>query len=380
MEVDSKKPKSLKNIADLKPCYLFVSKSNSILEERIEALKRLLKNQINMDTDFKIFYGGEEINEQELSNFYNTPSFFSLRKVAVIKNFDKADASLSGTVLELLKKAGSGSLGTILIITASRMIASLKEKENGGPGKVTSRKSKGKTSSELLQLISAIGKIETLNVPFSDSLKKWLYGKSELDGLNFTQKAAARFVENVNFDFNLLKKEYEKIYTYMISEKEKTVDEDTVNKLVSRVFEMKIFDLVDFIGKRDKNNALVALKSVVEEKKSVKSLQASSQSEKNLLGLLTLLHRMFKAFLYIKSPSKDESLKSYVERNIGHIPYMVGRVSSNYSRFSKNFSSAEIIKIFGILNEYDILLRTSYTNSSTGLVLKLISDITDVRV
>ncbi len=75
------KSKQLTKIDDLKPCHLYISKSSSVLDDRIDSLKKFLKSKINFEVDFKIFYGGEEIDEGELVNFYNTPSFFSEKKL-----------------------------------------------------------------------------------------------------------------------------------------------------------------------------------------------------------------------------------------------------------------------------------------------------------
>ena len=56
-------------------------------------------------------------------------------------------------------------------------------------------------------------------------------------------------MENVNLDMNLLKSEYGKLFDYISSEEKKIIDRETVRSLVSRVFSLKIFDLVDFLGK-----------------------------------------------------------------------------------------------------------------------------------
>jgi|GEM_PF-701060 len=380
MEKEESKKLTEKSISSMKPCYMFVSKSSSILDEKISNLKKLLRNQINMDTDFNVYYAAEEINSREFLNYCNTPSFFSMRKVAVIKDIDKAGLDFLDALLDFFNENKCKSQETIIVITASKMPFSRKEQDDDKKTKTKGKKTKGKTFNELIEIISSIGIIETLNAPASSSLKKWLHEKAELDGLNFTQQSANRFIENVNFDLNLLKKEYEKINLYMISEKDKNVGVETVNRLVSRVFEMKIFDLVDFIGKRDKNNALEALKSVLYEKKSVKDAGEQPQSGKGMPGLITLLHRMFKAFLLIKTNGQKDMLLAYVRRHLGHAPYMVQRVSDNYFRFSRNYSIEEIIKIFDILNRYDVLLRTSQQDINSGLVLKFISEITDTKL
>ncbi|MBN1298265.1 MAG: hypothetical protein JW997_01110 [Actinobacteria bacterium] len=373
MQDEQIKIKPVKDISEFKNCYLFVSKSHLVLNERIDNLKKLLKNQINMEMDFKIFYGGEEINEQEFVNYCNTPSFFSLKKVAVVKNFDKAVASFHDKLLELLNNTEGTISSAIIVLTASKLPRIPID------GNESAKKVKVSSLQGIIKRVSSAGVIENINSPSQDSIKKWLYSKSELDGLTFTAIAVNRFVENVNFDFNLLKKEYDKILLYMASEKEKTVSEVIVNKLVNRVLEMKIFDVVDFIGRRDKSAALAALQSVMEDKKSKAGFNGAQKTDKSVIGILTLIHRMFKSFLYIRSTGSKELLKKYIDRYIGHIPFMAGKVLKNYTLFSKNYSTAEIIYVFDILNSYDISLRTSHDRIIPLLVMKLISDITDVK-
>ena len=233
-------------------------------------------------------------------------------------------------------------------------------------------------------MISAIeknGVVKKIFAPFTDSLKKWLDARTELDGVKFTASAAAKFLENINLDMNRLRTEYEKLITFISLEKEKIINEKMVDRLVNRVYDLKIFDLVDYIGARDKENALKALGAVMKEKQS-------------MIGIITLIHRMFKVFLYFKCSPQETGrplpespgtgsldledqggkVKKYISRNIGHSPYLVNRITSNYLRFSKNYNAAEIRGVFDILNKYDIALRSGDTQESI-LLTKLIIDI-----
>jgi DNA polymerase III delta subunit len=112
------KPKQLTKIDDFKPCHLYISKSSSVLDDRIDSLKKFLKSKINFEVDFKIFYGGEEIDEGELLNFYNTPSFFSEKKVAIIKNIEKVSKNITGIITDMLSNPEINNFSTVLIITA----------------------------------------------------------------------------------------------------------------------------------------------------------------------------------------------------------------------------------------------------------------------
>jgi len=348
------KSKQLTKIDDLKPCHLYISKSSSVLDDRIDSLKKFLKSQINLEVDFKIFYGGEEIDEDELVNFYSTPSFFSEKKVAVIKNIEKVSKNITGIIASLLSNTENKNFSTVLIITSLE--------ESSGRKKI---------DPNLLETIKKIGVIRKIDSPLTGSLRKWLDEKSELDGIKFTNNAAVKLIENVNFDLNLLRTEYEKLYTFIISQKDKTINEVAVDRLVDRVYDMKIFDLVDYVGERDRERAIIALKPIMMEKNP------------NLLGLITLLHRMFKAFMFIKSSDRGNNIdgitwaEKYIQKHIGHSPYIVAKLMNKYIKSSKKYSRGEIVKVFEILSNYDVFFRTQETTTK-NLIIKMISEIIDV--
>ena len=79
------------------------------------------------------------------------------------------------------------------------------------------------------------------------------------------------------------------------------------------------------------------------------------------------------------NPKQHDYAKKYIAAHLGHAPYMLGRVSSNYTRFSKKYSAGEIIMIVSLLNSYDILLRKGEV-SEYNLVLKMINEIVEMKV
>jgi len=348
-----------KDFSRLKPCILYISKSSSILEDKIDEIKQYLKDKINFDWDFKVFYGDSQIDTGELSNFFNTPSFFSERKVAVIKNIEKLPSRDLKTVTAILAETGLKDFNTVLVMTSM----------------------KARVNRDLLEEVKRIGVTKRLNLSDTDSIKKWLEGKCELDGISFTRDAARKMIENVNFDLGLLKKEYEKLYTYLLDKSDRVIDEKTVDKLVSRFYEMKIFDLVDAIGNREKNKALKAFKSVVIEKQST-------------IGLITLLFRMFKFMLYLKStggevdngkvedisyinPASQKSAVRFLKLHLGHSPFILKKIQSNYTRFAKKYSSRQVIRVLDLLNNYDILIRSGQS-LEYDLIIKMLNEIVEV--
>ncbi len=358
----------MKNLNDLKPFYLYISKSTSILGDKLAEFKKLLKDKIDFDSDFKIFYADEEEQTGEFITFYNTPSFFSEKKIAIIRNLESAHSSFMKMLVDQVTGFNKGSFGAILII-----LTTLQKK---------------KIDKQLLAEIERSGDIKEIYAPQTGNLRKWLEEKCELDDIKFTSKAAIKLIENVNFDKGLLKTEYEKLHTYIISEKDKTINEKMVDKLVNRVYDMKIFDAVDYIGNKDKGGALKTLKVVSSEKQS-------------MLGLITLLHRMFKAFLYLKSDTEKTSpaeqnsqayvkpyregirssgsFKKYLERNLGHSPYALKIVEEKYLRYCRKYEREEIIQVFGILNKYDMLLRSEKEVQDFMFFAKMAIEIVDIK-
>ncbi len=340
---DNKLKKEPLKLQSLKSCYLYISTSDSMLNDKVEGIREFLKGKINFDTDFKIFDGSGDIDEEEFNNYTGTPSLFSSKKVVVVKYADKVSARLQRKIIDLISVSRDCGANIIFVLTASKQ----------------------KFNSNLVNLIKKNGIARQLKVPAGSNLKNWLEERSKSDGIVFTEKAASLLVENVNLDLNLLKKEYEKLYDYVSSETKKVIDEDEIRFLVSRNYSLKIFDLVDYLGRRDKESSLKALRSILEERQ-------------NLIGLITLLHRMFKCFLYIKSGNSKSSVTSYIENNMKIPPYFVGKLVNKYIKLSDNYEQSEIIKVFGILNRYDIKIRTGATGSK-HLVTRLISEIVDVN-
>ena len=104
----------------LQPCYLYISTSDSVLDDKIEGIKDFLKGKINFDTDFNIFNGAGEIDDEEFNNYISTPSLFSLKKIVVIKYIEKVSISLHNKIIDLISINNGRSANVIFILTASK--------------------------------------------------------------------------------------------------------------------------------------------------------------------------------------------------------------------------------------------------------------------
>ncbi len=332
-------PGEKNKIDKLKKAYLYISRSSSVLEEKVGEIRGFIEDKINTETDYKVFRPDSESTDGELENYISTPSLFSSRKIAVIRDIEKFKAKFQKTVA----KAIDGE-DVIFILTASSE----------------------KINKTLLDALKQEGSIKRLRPPSGKDMLRWLENKASDDGIVFTDGAKSLLIENVNLDLNLLKNEYLKLYDYISSEDKKIIEEQTVRYLVPRVYSMKIFDLVDYLGGRDKNGSFVALEEILAE-------------DSNLMGLITLIHRMFKSMLYIKTGNGTSGVTAFLEKNINMPPYFIGKLVNKYIKFSRNYSNEEIIKIFDLLNDYDIKFRIGPAENK-NLAKRMIAQITDIKI
>ncbi|MFC2144773.1 DNA polymerase III subunit delta [Actinomycetota bacterium] len=326
-------------IDKLKKAYLYISRNPSVLEEKVQEIKNFIEDKINTETDYKVFKPDSESTDEELEKYISTPSLFSSRKIAVIRNIEKFRAKFQKTIAKTIDGED-----IIFIITASSE----------------------KINKTLLEALRQEGSIKKLKNPTIKDMLKWLDNKASADGIIYTDEAKSLLIENVNLDLNLLKNEYLKLYDYISSEDKKIIEEEAVRYLVPRVFSMKIFDLVDYLGGRDKNGSLAALEEILTE-------------DSNLLGLITLIHRMFKSMLYIKTGNGTTGVTTFLEKNINMPPYFIGKLVNKYIKFSRNYSNEEIIKIFDLLNDYDIKFRMG-PSENKYLAKRMIAQITEIKI
>lgn len=326
----------------LKKAYLYISRNEHALREKIGEIKSYITGADDTGIDLKSFDTGDSASLEDFDGFVSSPSLFAERKIAVLENIERAPAGFQKKAAEKLSK--DGGTDTVFVFTASNE----------------------RINKALMEEIEYKGVIKKIRPPVAGDLLKWLEEKSTSDGITFTDDARFLLMENVNLDMNLLKSEYGKLFDYISSEDKKIIDRDAVKFLVSRMHSLKIFDLMDFMGERDKNRSLEALEDILKE-------------DKNLLGLITLIHRMFKSMLYIKTDEGKGSVTDYLSRNINMPPYFIGKMVNKYIKFSRNYSEAEIIKIIAMLNDFDIDLRKSVIDNSK-LVKTMIARITDMKI
>jgi DNA polymerase III subunit delta len=329
-----------KKIEELKALYFIESKSESIIDEKIKEIRSYLKDKINSESDIRIFDAKYEVDASDLYNFINTPSFFSIKRAAIIRNCEKTSKDILKIISDFFLKTSNPNENIAIFLTAQEL-----------------NKAYG-----FQDIVKKYGELITIRKPETENLKKRILEKTQLDGIKITPRAMEIFIGNINGDLNLLENEYEKLYLYVCSENAKIINEDIVQKLVSRNISFTIFNFADYIGYKNFKMAAELLPFIAEDE------YASAAAIKQL-------YNMFKNILYVMDGERGKAVvKNFLEKNTKANPGMVLKIISNYSRFAKNWTLDEIKKIIGILNDFDIAKRKT-SQSNVNFLYSLLSKI-----
>jgi DNA polymerase III subunit delta len=316
MKILTKDIESLK----LKPIYFFTSKSAAILDDKIKIIKKKLRDQIDTGMDFKVF-DALDMDLADFSDYAKTASFFSDRKFVVIKNAHKASREVSDIIIA--QTGASGDTSTVFVLLSE----------------------KARLNSRLSETVKKFGATEEIRKPLARDVKRWLLERMEIDQVRMSEQALHLLLENTDHDISVLVKEYEKLYTFVLSDKQKTISEKDVERLVAGNVHYLMFDLIDFIGKRDKANTL-------------RCLQRLFMDNESLIGAVTLTYRMFKSMLYIQNGAEDKA-KQYIAKSANMRPEIVSMVLRKHKSYCAHYSAQQIMHAFAILHELNMSLRTA---------------------
>ena len=335
-----------KKIEDLKPVYLIESRSEKIIDEKIKEIKNYFKNRLDTGSDLKSVNENDEIIINDLFNFLSTPSFFSLKKILIVKNIDKTPKDVLSFLSDYIKNNPGFKKNSVIFLSCS------------DSRKILSILPEIRTEGEIIKIDQAI----------SEDLRKRLIEKNDLNAVRFTPAAFSMFLENVGEDPILFENEYEKILSNVYFDKKRIVNEEKIKSLVSRTSESTIFELIDNIGRKNFSGAVNMIPDL---------LQGSTSLDSSVLITVTNnIFRMFKVILYLKSEdSGAEDAVKYLQKNINAKPYFFNILIKKYQGFEKKFSYDEIIRVLDYLNKFDIKIKSKSTFSAKACLTSLILNI-----
>ncbi len=309
--------KGLKKQKPLKPVYL-IHGDRKMIEDALKRLKKRVSAQFDLDFNFDQF-SGPDSSARDIIQAANTLPFMSEKRLVVVKEADKLSAE---EILQIAKYAENPSQTTCLVLVAESV----------------------NKASRLYKAVEKDGEIAEYKL--KDSPHVWIKTQFAGRGKLVSDSLARYLLHMVGPDLLRLSVEIEKISLYHTGDR--IIDPIEIEPVVTRSFEISVFDLAGSIGERNIPKAIDVLHYLLQQKEPP-------------LAILNLIARHFRLILRAKVwVDKGHDNKYLVEHLTGKegkkLPYFA---VAKYREQSYNFSTDELKKVFDRLLEADIALKSS---------------------
>ena len=300
--------------------YLLYGTKDFQIEEEI---KKLSKNIDEMNIS------KYDLNNDMLSlaiEDAETISLFGDKKLVVVENANMFTGSTSKDSELIEKYLNNINENTILVLTVHN-------------DKLDTRK-------KITKLINNVGKVKE----FNDELDATSLVRRLLKDYNIDYRTIQLFIDRVGNNPLIIRSEINKIKIYKGNDKNIT-DEDIIN-LTTKLIEIDIFKLIDYIVRKNKEKALELYYEML-------------KMNEEPIKIIVILANQFR----IMYQSKELLKKGYSEKDIASIlkihPYRVKLAIQN----SRNYTSETLLKHLNDLADIDVGIKTGTLNKDLALEL-----------
>ena len=202
------------------------------------------------------------------------------------------------------------------------------------------------TRKKITKLIKKIGIVKE----FNDETNPAVIVKKLLKDYNINDKTINLFIDRVGNNPLIIQNEINKIKIYKGNNK--TISDEDILNLTTKIIDIDIFKLIDYIIKKNKNKALELYHEMI-------------KMNEEPIKILVILANQFR----IMYQSKELLKKGYSEKDIASIlkihPYRVKLAIQN----SRNYPSEVLLKHLNNLADIDIGIKTGKLNKNLALEL-----------
>lgn len=202
------------------------------------------------------------------------------------------------------------------------------------------------TRKKITKLINKVGKV----IAFNDELDMTNLVRRLLKDYNIDYKTINLFLDRVGNNPLIIQNEINKIKIY--KENDKTITDEDILNLTTKLIEIDIFKLIDYIVRKDKEKALELYYEML-------------KMNEEPIKIIVILANQFR----IMYQSKELLKKGYSEKDIANIlkihPYRVKLAIQN----SRNYTSEVLLKNLNNLADIDIGIKTGILNKDLALEL-----------
>ncbi len=316
----------------LNSIYLFYGEELYLLENAVKKIKKLF-GELVLGINYI------QINETNINNLVSdieTPAFGFDKKLIVIKNaglLKKERKSNSKVSNELQKRIAEYIKENINIIKDTAILVFIEEDIS---------------KCELTKVIEENGVACNFERLKPIDIKKRLKVICNSYKVNVDEQTLNFLIETSGTNMQNLINEIRKLIEY--SGKGGTITKESVEKLATKEFETRIFDLTDELGKKDISKAMEILKELIYNKEPVQKI------------LITLYNHFKKIYLTKICIEKNRDVLSVLKLKPNQT-FLV----SKYKRQAGYFKINELRKILGELINLDKNYKTGLIDINIGL-------------
>jgi DNA polymerase III subunit delta len=184
-------------------------------------------------------------------------------------------------------------------------------------------------------------------LPTARNMTHWIRKKASDLGGALTAQAAGVLAEYVGNNTQRAVQEITKLLTYV--NYARPVDDDDVRRLTVQEHQSDIFEMVDAIGARDGSKAIELLHRILEEGE--------------IAPVFGMIVRQFRLLLQAREIIDEGGDESQVAKKLGQHHFVARKVSSQ----TRQFRSSELEKIYRLLQEMDVAMKTGRMDGETAL-------------
>lgn len=298
----------------LRPVYLILGPEQYQCRLAVNTLKSKVLSPESVAFDYLDFTAGEA-SIDEVLEAANTFPMISARRVVLVADIEKFKESEQSALLDSLENLPSRCM---LILLATDL----------------DRRKKIYKAFHDKHCIIECQKLK------GAALERWAESYIRKQGYRIAPSAIKRIVELAGSDLQALSSELEKLLLY--TGKEKNISNTAIDDLVRSSRQHGIFELIDAIGRQDRNNALRTLSNLL------------GMGEHPLV-VVTMMARHCRQILI----AKEGLVRGKTKREIGSAAQIPFFILDQFLSQSRSVSALSVQKMYVRLAEIDRLLKSS---------------------
>lgn len=206
---------------------------------------------------------------------------------------------------------------------------------------------------KLFKLVKEIGYAAEMKTPRDKELLSWITLQCRQEGKQITEAAAQYLLEQAGSSMNLLQMELEKVFSYTIEQD--TVALEAVQEICSSRAENQMFDMLDAIGSKNREKALVLYHDLLTLREPA-------------MRILFLLTRQIHILLQVSEFVRLEMDNGTIASKAGIPPFTVGKYKSQ----TKHFSYERLLDMLEECQEIDAGIKRGQYQDVIGVELLIV--------